>query len=211
MSGQPHPVPMPNFEPLNPKPKVLMIDNYDSFTWNVYQYLCLAGADVTVYRNDQITLAAIAQAEYDGIVLSPGPNRPADAGLLMAVIDRFHAQLPMLGICLGMQALGEYFGARLVKAAVPMHGKQSPLCHTSEGLFAGVEQGTPVMRYHSLVLEDLPEPLIPTAWTPEGTLMALRHRDYALWGMQFHPESILTKDGQAMLQNWVQDAILEVV
>lgn len=193
------------------KPRLLLLDNYDSFTYNLYDYLAQLEVTCEVYRNDQITLAAIAQAKYDGIVLSPGPNRPADAGLLMAVIDRFHAQLPMLGICLGMQALGEYFGARLVKAAVPMHGKQSPLRHTGEGLFAGIEQGTLVMRYHSLVLQDLPEPLIPTAWTPEGTLMALRHRDYALWGMQFHPESILTKDGQAMLQNWVQDAILGVV
>lgn len=190
-------------------PHLLLLDNYDSFTYNLYDYLAQLGLPCTVLRNDQTTVEAIEAGGYAGIVLSPGPNRPSDAGILMDVLRRFHDQLPILGICLGMQAMGEFFGATLVKAAVPMHGKLSPIRHNGAGLFRGLAQDTPVMRYHSLVLEQLPEALEPTAWTAAGECMALRHRRHALVGVQFHPESILTKDGQTMLQNWVQDAILD--
>lgn len=192
------------------KPRLLLLDNYDSFTYNLYDYLAQLGLPCTVLRNDQTTVEAIEAGKYAGIVLSPGPNRPSDAGILMDVLRRFYDQLPMLGICLGMQAMGELFGAKLVKASVPMHGKLSPIRHNGLGLFHGLAQDTPVMRYHSLILEQLPDVLEPTAWTAEGECMALRHRHHALVGVQFHPESILTKDGQTMLQNWVQDAILDL-
>ena len=191
------------------KPHLLLLDNYDSFTYNLYDYLAQLALPCTVLRNDQTTIAEIEQGGYSGIVLSPGPNRPEDAGILMDVLRHFYDQLPILGICLGMQAIGAFFGATLVRAAVPMHGKLSALQHNGAGLFSGLVQGTAVMRYHSLVLEALPPTLQVTAWTAEGECMALRHRTLPLVGVQFHPESILTKDGQAMLQNWVQDAILD--
>lgn len=193
------------------KCRLLLLDNYDSFTYNLYDYLAQLGVPCEVRRNDQLTLEEVTQGDYAGIVLSPGPNRPEDAGLLLPIIEQFYAHLPMLGICLGMQAIGQYFGAQLVRAAVPMHGKISPLRHNEQGIFAGLAQETPVMRYHSLVLEQLPEVLEPTAWTSAGEIMALRHRLYPLCGVQFHPESILTKDGQTMLQNWVQRTILDHV
>lgn len=196
---------------MSKKPHLLLLDNYDSFTYNLYDYLAQLGVPCTVLRNDETTVEAIEQANYAGMVLSPGPHRPQDAGILMDVLRCFYDQMPILGICLGMQAIGEFFGASLVKAAMPMHGKQSPIQHDGTGLFEGLEQGTSVMRYHSLVLEDLPDVLETTAWTTEGECMALRHRQHDLVGVQFHPESILTKDGQVMLQNWVQGAILDQV
>lgn len=191
------------------KRPLLLLDNYDSFTYNLYDCLSRLGWPCEVHRNDQITVEELEERDYVGMVLSPGPKRPVDAGILMEVIDHFHDRLPLLGICLGMQALGEYFGARLVRAAMPMHGKLSLLEHTGQGLFEGLPQRTPVMRYHSLVLQELPTALEATAWTLDGTLMALRHQSHSLCGVQFHPESILTKDGQMMLQNWLQGAILD--
>lgn len=187
------------------KPNLLLIDNYDSFTYNLYDYLRQLGANCEVYRNDVFSAATIPSfKQYDGIVLSPGPRRPADAGLLMAVVEQLHQQVPMLGICLGMQAIGEYFGAELIRAAVPMHGKVSEVNHLQKGLFDSIEQPTRVMRYHSLVLQNLPEELEITAWTKEGEIMALQHQYYPLQGVQFHPESILTTKGLQLLQNWLQ-------
>ena len=187
------------------KPALLLVDNYDSFTYNLYDYLHQLGAVCTVLRNDEFLATSIPTfTKYDGIVLSPGPSRPANAGLLMAIIEQLHAKIPMLGICLGMQAIGEYFGAELVRAAVPMHGKVSKVNHLQQGLFNNIEQPTTVMRYHSLVLECLPETLEITAWTEKGEIMALQHKKYALQGVQFHPESVLTKEGLQMLQNWLQ-------
>ncbi|MGH1336326.1 MAG: anthranilate synthase component II [Aureispira sp.] len=187
------------------KPALLLLDNYDSFTYNLYDYLSQLGAACTVLRNDEFSTAMIPTfVKYDGIVLSPGPSRPAEAGHLMAVIEQLHSTIPMLGICLGMQAIGEYFGAQLVRAAIPMHGKVSKVNHLQKGLFEHLKQPTTVMRYHSLVLEQLPSVLEKTAWTDEGEIMALRHKKYALQGVQFHPESVLTKEGLLLLKNWLQ-------
>lgn len=190
------------------RPDLLLLDNYDSFTYNLYDYLSQLGASCTVLRNDAFSPARISSfAKHDGIVLSPGPKRPADAGLLMQVIDELHHKVPLLGICLGMQAIGEYFGAKLVRAAVPMHGKVSEVNHLGKGLFSSIEKPTTVMRYHSLVLKNLPIELEITAWTKEGEIMALQHKKYALQGVQFHPESILTKQGLKMFENWLQSIV----
>lgn len=187
------------------KPSILLLDNYDSFTYNLYDYLCQLGASCTVLRNDKFSAAAIPSfVKFNGIVLSPGPKRPADAGLLMALIDQLHTKVPLLGICLGMQAIGEYFGAKLVRANIPMHGKVSTINHLQCGLFEQIEEPTTVMRYHSLVLEQLPPTLEATAWTNQKEIMALQHKQYPLQGVQFHPESILTKAGLQMLKNWLQ-------
>lgn len=187
------------------KPTLLLLDNYDSFTYNLYDYLQQLGAGCTVLRNDEFSIEEIPSfKKYDGIVLSPGPKRPVDAGLLLPIIDQLHASIPMLGICLGMQAIGEYFGAHLVRATIPMHGKISMVNHLQKGLFEDIEQATTVMRYHSLVLEQLPIVLEATAWTTTGEIMALQHQHYALQGVQFHPESILTAEGLKMLHNWLK-------
>lgn len=192
------------------KPSVLLLDNYDSFTYNLYDYLSQLGASCTVLRNDKFSAAAIPTfVKYNGIVLSPGPKRPTDAGLLMALIDQLHTKVPLLGICLGMQAIGEYFGAKLVRATIPMHGKVSLINHVQTGLFEQIEQPTKVMRYHSLVLEQLPSELEAIAWTHQHEIMALQHKQYPLQGVQFHPESILTQAGLQMLKNWLQTLLQE--
>ena len=183
---------------------ILLIDNYDSFTYNLYDYLLQTGVECTVLRNDAFTLKDLEEIDFQGIVLSPGPKRPADAGLMMAVIDRYHKRVPMLGICLGHQALGEYFGATLVRAAVPMHGKTNLISHQGHWLFAGIPSNWTVMRYHSLLLESLQgTPLECLAATASGEIMALAHQAVPLVGVQFHPESILTEHGHCLLRNWV--------
>lgn len=184
--------------------KILLIDNYDSFTYNLYDYLLQAGAECVVLRNDTFELSDLEAIDFQGVVLSPGPKRPTDAGQLMAVIDRFHARVPMLGICLGHQALGEYFGARLVKARIPMHGKTSLIRHQEHALFRDIPAAFKVMRYHSLLLESLDgTPLECLATTDFGEIMALTHRTLPLLGVQFHPESILTEYGHTLIRNWV--------
>ncbi|MEZ4941639.1 MAG: aminodeoxychorismate/anthranilate synthase component II [Saprospiraceae bacterium] len=184
---------------------ILLLDNYDSFTYNLYDYLQQAGADCTVVRNDALELLAFEPGDFDGVVLSPGPKRPQDAGMLPRLIAAWNQRLPILGICLGMQALGEFFGARLVKSGLPMHGKTSPVRHNGHPLFAGIPIVFSAMRYHSLVLQNLEKtPLNGIAYSDDGTLMALEHRELPLWGVQFHPESILTESGLQLIINWVE-------
>ncbi|WP_045233346.1 anthranilate synthase component II [Deinococcus pimensis] len=187
--------------------RVLVLDNYDSFTYNLVQYLGELGVDLTVWRNDAFALEDIAALAPDAIVVSPGPCTPTEAGLSVAVIERYAPEIPMLGVCLGHQSMGQAFGARVVRARTPMHGKTSVITHDGAGLFAGLPDGLRVTRYHSLVVEDLPDVLVPTAWAEEAdgrrTLMALRHRDYPMHGVQFHPESIASEGGLQMIGNFL--------
>ena len=182
---------------------MLMADNFDSFTFNLVHYLQIAGAEVDVLRNDALLNADISV--YDGIVLSPGPGRPEHAGELMAFTAKIIGKKPLLGICLGMQAIGMQLGAELVHAEIPVHGKPREMRHSGEGLFAGLPSPIPVGRYHSLILKNIPvdSGLIPQAWCG-SEIMALSHASLPVWGMQFHPESILTPDGQKMIDNWVE-------
>jgi anthranilate synthase component II len=205
----PHPTPHTPLPPLH----LLVIDNYDSFTYNLVQYLGELGCRLTVWRNDQFELDEVSTLNPDAIVVSPGPCTPAEAGLSVAVVRQFSPTTPMLGVCLGHQSMGEAYGARVVRAPIPVHGKVSTVQHDGQGLFAGLGSAASVTRYHSLSVEDLPPELLPTAWatdrTPGGevqVLMALRHRDYPMFGVQFHPESIATEDGMDMLRNFLAEA-----
>lgn len=183
---------------------ILLLDNYDSFTYNLYDYLLQTGVHCTVLRNDAFELIDLEDIDFQAIVLSPGPGRPADAGMMMQVIARYHTRMPILGICLGHQALGEFFGAKLVLASEPVHGKTSLIEHEATGLFTGIPVPLQVMRYHSLVLESLEgTPLLCTARTQNGEIMALRHQTLPLTGVQFHPESILTEYGLEIMRNWI--------
>lgn len=190
---------------------ILMIDNYDSFTFNLVQYLGELGAEVEVHRNDQITPDQVAELAPAGIMISPGPCTPNEAGVSMEVIRRFAGQIPILGVCLGHQAIGQVFGGHVVRAREIMHGKTSPVHHTGVGVFAGLENPLEATRYHSLVVESasLPECLEITAWTEreDGTrdeIMGLRHRELDVEGVQFHPESILTRQGHELLDNFLR-------
>lgn len=190
---------------------LLMIDNYDSFTWNLVQYLQELGEDVKVVRNDELDVAAIAALAPDRIVISPGPCTPNEAGVSLAMIERLAGQVPILGVCLGHQAIGQAFGGKVVRAGTIMHGKTSLIHHHGTGVFAGLPNPFQATRYHSLVVErgSLPECLEITAWTqsPDGgfdEIMGLRHRTLAVEGVQFHPESILTQHGHALLRNFLQ-------
>ncbi len=188
---------------------LLIIDNFDSFTYNLVQYLGELGAEPRVFRNDAITLDEIERAGFDGIVISPGPGTPSCAGISIPAIQRFAGKIPILGVCLGHQAIGEAFGGRIVRAPKPIHGKPCRVSHDGRGLFAGLPQGVEVARYHSLVIErgSLPSCLEISAETPceghENIIMAVRHRTLAVEGVQFHPESILTSTGKTMLTNFL--------
>jgi anthranilate synthase/aminodeoxychorismate synthase-like glutamine amidotransferase len=186
-------------------PRVLMIDNYDSFTYNLVQYLGELGADVAVHRNDAITLDEVAAARVDGVVISPGPCTPREAGVSVPLIQRFAGELPILGVCLGHQAIGAAFGGEIVRAPRIMHGKTSPIHHDGTGVFAGLPDPFEATRYHSLVIapESLPAVLARTAWTDEGEIMGVRHRTLSVEGVQFHPESILTTHGKQLLGNFL--------
>lgn len=184
---------------------LLLLDNYDSFTYNVYQLLSELGAGVEVIRNDQITPEEVLQRGYEAIVLSPGPGVPKDAGITEDLIRMVQGKVPVLGICLGHQAIGEVFGAKIVRAGEIIHGKISKLRHDGQGVYQGLPQELPVGRYHSLIIEreSLPDCLEVTAELADGTIMGIRHKEYAIQGMQFHPESILTPDGRQLMQNFL--------
>ncbi len=185
---------------------LLMIDNYDSFTYNLVQYLRELGEEVVVYRNDKIGLAEIEALEPQRLVISPGPCTPNEAGVSVDAIRYFAGKLPILGVCLGHQSIGQAFGGRIVRAERLMHGKTSPIFHDNHELFVGLPNPFDATRYHSLLIErcSFPECLEITAWTEEGEIMGLRHRELAIWGMQFHPESILTVTGMDMLRNFLE-------
>ncbi len=190
--------------------KLLMIDNYDSFTYNIVQYLGELGAEVEVFRNDEITIQGIAQRAPDRLVISPGPCSPAEAGVSVAAIQHFMGKLPILGVCLGHQSIGAALGGTIVRAQQLMHGKTSVIQTTGEGVFAGLPESFTVNRYHSLAIDraSCPKALAVTAWTEDGEIMGVRHTGLAtearMEGVQFHPESILTEHGHAMLRNFLQ-------
>ena len=189
--------------------QLLMIDNYDSFTYNIVQYFGELGADVEVFRNDEITVAEIEArlkaGQLDRLVISPGPCSPAEAGISVAAIQHFAGKLPILGVCLGHQAIGAAFGGTIIRAQELMHGKTSVITTTQEGVFAGLPAQFTVNRYHSLAIErsTCPEVLAVTAWTDDGEIMGVRHKTLDIEGVQFHPESILTEHGHAMLKNFL--------
>jgi anthranilate synthase/aminodeoxychorismate synthase-like glutamine amidotransferase len=184
-----------------------MIDNYDSFTYNLVQYLGELGQEVKVYRNDKITLNQIGKLKPSKIVISPGPGRPEDAGISCAVIKEFAGKIPILGVCLGHQAIGYVYGGKIIGAKKLMHGKTSRIYHHAQGIFKGIPKPFEATRYHSLIVEkkSLPNVLAITAWTKEGEIMGLKHKKYPLWGVQFHPESILTKFGKNLLANFLRE------
>jgi anthranilate synthase component 2 len=185
---------------------LLMIDNYDSFTYNIVQYFGELGEEVRVYRNDRISLEEIEQMAPQRLVVSPGPCSPEEAGISVAAIRHFAGKIPLLGVCLGHQSIGAAFGGKVVRSATLMHGKTSPIHHDGRELFAGLPNPFNATRYHSLVVEreSLPSCLEVTAWVEEGEIMGLRHTELPLWGVQFHPESILTEGGMEILRNFLE-------
>lgn len=199
---------------------IIVIDNYDSFTYNLVQYLSELGAefpiaaDIQVYRNDQISLKQIQQLQPDAVVISPGPGRPEDAGISLNLIQQLGATLPILGVCLGHQSIGQAFGGDIVSASELMHGKTSLIHHTGVGVFEGLENPLTATRYHSLVIDKqtCPEMLEITAWVEDGTIMGVRHRNYPhVEGVQFHPESVLTTSGKQLLRNFLKQIQSSVV
>jgi anthranilate synthase component 2 len=189
------------------KIKLLMVDNYDSFTYNIVQYFGELGADIEVFRNDEIDLEGIAQRKPDRLVISPGPCSPAEAGISVAAIQHFAGKLPILGVCLGHQSIGAAFGGKIVRAQELMHGKTSVIQTTQQGVFKNLPEKFTVNRYHSLAIErtSCPVDLEITAWTDDGEIMGVRHKSLAIEGVQFHPESILTEHGHAMLKNFLEN------
>lgn len=185
---------------------LLMIDNYDSFTYNLVQYLGELGAELLVKRNDELSVAQIRELSPEAIVISPGPCTPNEAGISLEVIDRLKGEFPILGVCLGHQAIGQAFGGKVIRATNVMHGKTSEIRHDGKTLFAGLPNPFIATRYHSLLVErdSLPELLEISAWTDAGEIMGLRHRKYLIEGVQFHPESILTKPGKEILSNFLK-------
>jgi len=186
--------------------RVLVVDNYDSFTFNLVQYLEILGARCEVVMNDAVSVARARDGRADAVLISPGPCAPDNAGVSLAMIAAAAGRIPVLGVCLGHQALAQVFGGKVVRAAQPMHGKTSPIEHDGATLFAGIERPFVATRYHSLVVEraSLPDCLAISAWTAEGEIMGLRHRVHAIEGVQFHPESILTIAGMRVLANWLR-------
>lgn len=184
---------------------LLMIDNYDSFTFNIVQYLAQLGEEVKVVRNDEISVDYIAKLRPDRMVVSPGPCSPEEAGISVAAIREYAGKIPLLGVCLGHQSIGAAFGGRVVRSVSLMHGKTSPIHHDGRELFEGLPNPFSATRYHSLVVErsSLPDCLEVTAWVDNGEIMGLRHRQLPVWGVQFHPESILTEGGMELLQNFL--------
>ncbi len=186
--------------------RLLVVDNYDSFTYNLVQYLGELGSEVIVWRNDRFVLDEVTRLDPDGIVISPGPCTPNEAGASVEVIRSFTGRYPIYGVCLGHQAIGAAFGAEVVRARKIMHGKTSPIRHDGSGTFRGIDNDITATRYHSLILRNLPAELAVNAWTEddgEQVLMGIRHLEFPVWGVQFHPESILTDEGHALLKNFL--------
>ncbi len=186
--------------------RVVVVDNYDSFTYNLVQYIESLGAMCDVRLNDRTTPAAILEAAPSGVLISPGPGTPDDAGITLGVLAALAGRVPILGVCLGHQAIGQHYGGRVVRAERLMHGKTSPIEHDGRGVFRGLPSPFDATRYHSLIVEreSLPECLEVSAWTAEGEIMGLRHRSLAVEGVQFHPESILTQHGMRLVENWLE-------
>ena len=184
---------------------IAVIDNYDSFTYNLVQYLGTLGAEVSVHRNDAISVKDLGRLEPDGLLISPGPGEPRDAGITEDAIRALAGKVPILGVCLGHQALGEVFGGKVIRAPRLMHGKTSPILHKGRGLFAGLDNPFEATRYHSLIVEkeSLPDVFEVMAWTPENELMGIKHKQHETWGVQFHPESILTTSGIKLIENFL--------
>jgi anthranilate synthase component 2 len=187
------------------KPRLVLVDNYDSFTWNLVQYLGELGAEVRVFRNDAIDVAGIRKLRPRGLVISPGPCTPDEAGVSLTAIRELAGAMPILGVCLGHQAIGQAFGGKVIRNERIVHGKSSPVHHRGDGIYAGLPSPFEAGRYHSLVVErsTLPRALAVTSWTREGEVMGLRHRKLDVEGVQFHPESVLTGHGKALLGNWL--------
>jgi len=184
---------------------ILMIDNYDSFTYNLVQYFGILGEEIEVVRNDKITISEIKAKNPEAIIISPGPGTPEDAGISLELVDKFKGEIPIFGVCLGHQTIGQVFGSKIVRADKIMHGKISKMYHNSKGVFKGLKNPLEATRYHSLIIEkdSLSEELEITAWTDEDEIMGVKHKKYLIEGVQFHPESILTEDGLKMLENFL--------
>lgn len=185
---------------------ILVIDNYDSFVYNLVQYLEELGGKTQVYRNDKISLSQIEEKKPEAILISPGPGRPENAGISNKVVEHFTARVPILGVCLGHQSIGQVFGAKITKAENLMHGKTSLIYHCGKDIYQGIENPFVAARYHSLIIKNntLPSCLIKTAWTTQEEIMGIRHKEYPIFGMQFHPESILTEVGKKVLRNFLK-------
>ncbi len=185
---------------------ILFIDNYDSFTFNLVDYIGQFTPQLNVYRNDAITVEEVQKLQPTGIVISPGPGTPKDAGISNLIIERFHKTIPILGVCLGHQCIGHVFGAQIIRAPQPVHGKASPVFHNSHPLYASIPSPFQAGRYHSLIIDSqtLPPDFEITAWTEEGIIMGIQHTIYPLSGVQFHPESVLTPNGKQLILNWLQ-------
>lgn len=182
---------------------ILMIDNYDSFVYNLVRYFREINEEVEVFRNDKIDVDKIDIEKYEGIVISPGPKNPSEAGVSLKIIDKFKGRIPILGICLGHQCIGQYFGASIIKGERPVHGKVSLISHNNEGIFEDVKNPLNVTRYHSLVVNNDSEELIVTAKTYDNVIMGIRHKQYDIFGVQFHPEAELTEEGHKILKNFI--------
>ncbi|MEC7531507.1 MAG: aminodeoxychorismate/anthranilate synthase component II [Actinomycetota bacterium] len=188
--------------------RVLVVDNYDSFVYILVQYLGELGLEPIVFRNDKLSLQDVSSLDPDAILISPGPGTPSESGISMELIREFKELKPIFGVCLGLQCIGEFFGGNVVRAPKVMHGKTSAISHTNHGVFSGISNPVEATRYHSLIVEreTLPDSLEITAETDDGTIMGLKHRQYRIEGVQFHPESILTKEGQSILRNFFIDS-----
>lgn len=184
---------------------MILIDNYDSFTYNIVQYLKELGVEPRVFKNDEITVEKLKKLKFSSIIISPGPKNPDQAGISLDVIKEFHKTKKILGVCLGHQCIAQFFGAKIIKSSEPMHGKVSKINFTPNALFEGLEQGFEATRYHSLIVDNqsLPECLIPIAFTKDKILMGVKHNNYPIYGVQFHPEAILTQGGKRLLKNFI--------